>query len=266
MGESKKNIMKVEQFLDRLWENYITYTPSAKKISQLFGEKVTNDHIAFRTFNLDTCNIYKQADFLCAFGYKVCGDYFFEQKRLKAIHLENTDPVHPKIFLSELLCEDFSNELRIIIDKISDNFATIDAEDFLMGGRSWDINQNDYNTLASESEYASWLYIWGFCPNHFTVSVNELTNYNDLEEVNNLIKLNGYELNCSGGEIKGSRSDLLEQSSTMADKVSIDFNGFKQDIPSCYYEFAKRYPDSNGKLYQGFVAKSADKIFESTNK
>ncbi len=77
MGESEKNIMKVEQFLDRLWENYITYTPSAKKISQLFGEKVTNDHIAFRTFNLDKCNIYKQADFLSSFGYKVCGRLFF---------------------------------------------------------------------------------------------------------------------------------------------------------------------------------------------
>ena len=39
MGESEKNIMKVEQFLDRLWENYITYTPSAKKnISTLWRE------------------------------------------------------------------------------------------------------------------------------------------------------------------------------------------------------------------------------------
>ncbi len=32
-----------------------------------------------------------------------------------------------------------------------------------------------------------------------------------------------------------------------------------------FYEFAKRYPTANGKLYQGFVAASADKFFESTN-
>jgi hypothetical protein len=37
------------------------------------------------------------------------------------------------------------------------------------------------------------------------------------------------------------------------------------EIPSCYYEFALRYPDTDGKLYSGFIAKSADKIFESTD-
>jgi len=265
MGESEKNIMKVEQFLDRLWENYITYTPSAKKISQLFGEKVTNDHIAFRTFNLDKCNIYKQADFLSSFGYKVCGDYFFEQKRLQAIHLENTDPVHPKIFLSELLCEDFSDELRIIIDNISSCFPE-DPEKLLIGGRNWNIEHDKYELLAQESEYASWLYIWGFCPNHFTVSVNHLTNFNELSDVNNIIKNNGFMLNSSGGEIKGSVAEFLEQSSTMADKVKVQFGSSTAEVPSCYYEFAKRYPEADGKLYQGFVAKSADKIFESTNK
>ncbi len=37
------------------------------------------------------------------------------------------------------------------------------------------------------------------------------------------------------------------------------------EIPSCFYEFAKRYPQADGELYTGFVAASADKIFESTN-
>ena len=52
----------------------------------------------------------------------------------------------------------------------------------------------------------------------------------------------------------------------MADKVKVQFTELDTEVPSCYYEFAKRYPDTNGKLYQGFVSKSADKIFESTNK
>ena len=34
------------------WKNYISYTPSAGKISKLFGEEVVNDHIAFRTLDL----------------------------------------------------------------------------------------------------------------------------------------------------------------------------------------------------------------------
>ena len=58
---------------------------------------------------------------------------------------------------------------------------------------------------------------------------------------------------------------LLEQSSTMADKVVVSFTDGDAEIPSCFYEFARRYPMENGKLYTGFVAASADKIFESTN-
>ncbi len=52
----------------------------------------------------------------------------------------------------------------------------------------------------------------------------------------------------------------------MASEIPVKFDDGLHNIPGCYYEFAKRYPLANGKLYQGFVAKSADKIFESTNR
>ena len=52
----------------------------------------------------------------------------------------------------------------------------------------------------------------------------------------------------------------------MADKIKVQFGSINETVPSCYYEFAKRYSDSSGKIYQGFVTTSADKIFESTNK
>jgi len=45
----------------------------------------------------------------------------------------------------------------------------------------------------------------------------------------------------------------------------VQFTDGKKEIPSCYFEFAKRYLLDSGELYQGFIAKSADKIFESTN-
>ena len=51
----------------------------------------------------------------------------------------------------------------------------------------------------------------------------------------------------------------------MSSLAEVNFKDGKRGIPSCYYEFAKRYSDSSGKLCQGFVAKFADKIFESTN-
>ena len=51
----------------------------------------------------------------------------------------------------------------------------------------------------------------------------------------------------------------------MADNQDVTFSDETLEIPSCFYEFAQRYPLPNGELYQGFVEASADKIFESTN-
>ena len=86
-------------------------------------------------------------------------------------------------------------------------------------GRPWNLTADEYLKLADESEYASWVAAYGFRPNHFTVLVNELSNLKTLPEVNRFVKDLGFKLNASGGEIKGSPADLLEQSSTMAETV-----------------------------------------------
>ena len=109
------------------------------------------------------------------------------------------------------------------------------------------------------------MYICGFCANHFTVFVNQFEQFIGLEEVNEFIKKQGFKMNTSGGEIKGSPEQLLEQSSILADTREIDFIEGKNTVTTCYYEFAKRYATENGEIYQGFIAASADKIFESTD-
>ena len=58
---------------------------------------------------------------------------------------------------------------------------------------------------------------------------------------------------------------LLEQSSIKSGLVEVSFMEGNFKVPGCYYEFARRYPSANGELFSGFIAKSADKIFESTN-
>jgi hypothetical protein len=122
-----------------------------------------------------------------------------------------------------------------------------------------------YEKLRIESEYAAWLYVYGFRANHFTVSVNALKEYDTVEKVNTFLKSNGFLLNDVNGEVQGTPNDMLEQSSIKAGINRVAFQEGEFDIPGCYYEFALRYAEPNGKLYSGFVAKSADKIFESTN-
>ena len=263
--------MNKNELLKALWDKYTQMTPSALQIHQLFenrDETIVNDHIAFRTFNHPRVNIEVIAAPFKKLGYVSKGDYEFKDKKLFAHHYELPgDETAPKIFISELLLEQCSQELQQIISGILDqiDFATTDLNTLLLQGRLWDISFEDYELLRRESEYASWMYIFGFCPNHFTVFVNKLQSINSLEEVNELVKSQGFKLNDSGGEIKGSPEQLLEQSSTLADQVPVQFPEGEKRIPSCYYEFARRYPMPDGNLYTGFIAASADKIFESTN-
>jgi hypothetical protein len=75
----------------------------------------------------------------------------------------------------------------------------------------------------------------------------------------------GFVMNQEGGLYKGSPDQLLEQASTSAEMRPLIFaGGDVHEVPSCYYEFARRYRQSDGQLYPGFVAASANDIFEST--
>lgn len=260
---------QVTTLFDHIWQNYLEVTPSAEKVHQLLGSgnDVINDHVAYRTFNLEQVNLDKLAQHLLNLGYEERGEYHFEAKKLYAKHFEHKDSTLPKVFISELLVEKFSPEIQSIIKKLvlQMDSTAVQQDDFLYSGKHWSISYEDYQVLLAESEYAAWLAAWGFRANHFTVSINHLQNYSTIEAVNEAVKQGGFRLNTTGGEIKGDESVKLEQSSTMADVSPVEFSDGTKEIPSCFYEFALRYPMANGELYSGFVAASADKIFESTN-
>lgn len=264
--------MEQKDILNRLWIDYSSQNPSAKKIHSLFGsegETVENDHIAFRTFNDSRINIGVLSKLFLQCGYEPCGTYFFEEKKLNAVHYENKKtPNSPRVFISELILENFSpslqKTLRDTLNKVSEK--EYNQNELIFSGNIWGKPIFEtYQKLREESEYAAWVYVFGFRANHFTVSVNSLKKYDTVEKVNSFLKKNGFVLNSSGGEVKGTPQELLEQSSTLADIVEIEFMDGKHKIPACYYEFAKRYPGPDGQLYSAFIAKSADKIFESTN-
>lgn len=259
----------VEQFFEELWKDYIQLAPSAAKVHQVLGKglPIINDHVAFRTYNLAPVRLAALAQNFEAMGYKACGDYVFEAKKLVAKHYEHSDPNLPKIFISELLVNEFSPELQQIVHALMEQVdpAAVTQPQFLYSGVHWQISSTDYEKLLAESEYAAWLAAFGFRANHFTVNVNELQDFESLEAVNETLKNAGFHLNNAGGEIKGSPEVFLEQSSTMADHIVVRFSDMDKVIPSCFYEFAKRYEIRPNQLYTGFVAASADKIFESTN-
>ncbi|WP_293747447.1 DUF1338 domain-containing protein [uncultured Paraglaciecola sp.] len=268
---------KIDSLFSHLWQDYLTITPSAKKVHDLLegyesehlgkSAKLGNDHIALRSFNIEKINLDKLAAHFLALGYTEQGQYDFIEKKLRAKHFEHADETQPKVFISELIVEEMPPIVQQIIQKMTDDMDdnVAQQDNFLYSGTHWQISTQEYETLVAHSEYAAWMSAWGFRANHFTVSLNHMGHFKSLAQMNTLLKESGFVLNNSGGEIKGGPEVLLAQSSTMADQIEVEFSNGKKLVPSCFYEFSQRYKMPTGKLYQGFVAASADKIFESTN-
>ena len=269
--------MSLDSIFENLWQDYVSSNPQAKKIYDLIlgreqasdtsVKALANDHIALRTYNLPKVGIQALSKHFTQLGYEYGGEYFFEQKKLYAQHFQHKDSTKPRVFISELELEKMSPFVRdtatACAQQVSD--ALIATPEILWSGRPWKADHATYQKLLAESEYAAWMYAFGYRANHFTVSFNQLKTFSTLPELNTFLKASGFLLNSSGGEVKGNPTELLEQSSTLAEKAQVPFDEGIREIPCCYYEFARRYPDATGKLYQGFVAASADKIFESTD-
>lgn len=265
--------METHEIFNRFWIPYSTQNPSAMRIFNLFtglGEKVVHDHIALRTFNDPRINMDVIARVFTGNGYKERGQYEFKAKKVLGRHYEHkTNPDAPKVFVSELMleqCSAFVQEtIRERLDAIDQ--AIYDDPMLVYKGSLWGkIPFETYDTLRHESEYAAWTLVYGFRANHFAIKVNELKKFSTLQEVNQFVKDNGYLMNIVGGsEIYGTPDELLEQSSTKAEIIPLEFSDGVFEVPSCFYEFTLRYPGQNGKLYSGFIAANADKIFESTN-
>ena len=262
--------MTVPELLAALWADYVATTPQAERIHRLLagrGEHVQNDHVALRTYGVRGIGIDALAAPFEALGWQARDRYRFDDKKLVARYWQHPDPALPKVFISELCVHELSAAANQIIDGLVAQLpAGFGARaDLPWAGRPWQVRKAEYESLLLESEYAAWVAAFGFRVNHFTVSVNALTTFPDLPSLNAFLLDHGFTLNESGGVIKGTPADRLEQSSTRADSIAVDFADAQVRIPSCYYEFARRYALPSGELFHGFVPTSADKIFESTD-
>ncbi len=263
----------LDSFLTEAFKSYAQAAPDAPQIEALLrsrGEQIVNDHVAFRTFNIPGINRFDLGAIFELWGYKKSEEELdFPDKKLKANYWLHSDSRQPKVFVSELLIEKMSAELQAWIRSFAEPAAMkigrLKAEHLLQP--NWDpVRAEDYERFYPQSEYAAWTAAFGIRVNHFTVLVNSLSSIKSLQELNQILCANGFILNEAGGAVKGTPTELLEQSSTMARKVDWAFaGGVRKQVLGCYYEFARRYPiPGTDKLFSGFIPKSADKIFEST--
>ncbi len=259
-----------DALLEALWNDYVAITPLAGRVHALLsarGETPINDHVALRTYGAAGIGIDALARPFEQLGWQVRDAYRFDDKHLRARYWQHPDRARPKVFISELIVAElpaFAQELIAgLVAQLPPRFG--ERPDLPHAGRPWQVTHETYRRLLEVSEYAAWLAAFGFRVNHFTVDVGRLTTIGSLAEMNELLTAAGFALNTAGGSIKGTPADRLEQSSTRAEEIAVAFSDATELIPSCYYEFARRYPLPTGELFEGFVPTSADRLFESTD-
>ena len=129
--------MKINDFLSKMWNDYSNLNPHINRVLNLIKDKepndIINDHIALRTFNHKRVNRHVLSNYFIENGYKAIEDLSFTQKKLKATYYLHPNPTLPRIFISELLLENFSDELqKIINDKVNEiDLESISKADFL---------------------------------------------------------------------------------------------------------------------------------------
>ena len=249
---------------------------------------IVNDHVAFRTLGLPNLGIASFEKIFLAYGYTRKEYYYFEEKKLNAYWYAPADPSYPRIFVSELIIDQLSQEAQAIIHHytkaiVTDPVESLDLQDgpavaAFLQQPLWALpTADEYQTLLSESEYAAWVIYNRYYLNHYTISIHALPEgYNTLEEFNAFLESIGIKLNTAGGKIKTSADGLLRQSSTVSALYEATFaDGKTLPIAGSYVEFAERgvlpefvdLPKDQVRpahRREGFEANNADKIFEST--
>ena len=282
--------------LDGLMRRYQERVPDVEAIIQAMvegglierPEDIENDHIAFRTMGVPHLGIASLEKIFLHLGYERRDAYNFPGKKLDAFWYSPPEPQLPRIFISELRVGELGSEAQKIIHSYTDEVTSdpVDATDLdnaaeidaFLHRALWRLpSYEDFQRLASESEYAAWVIYNRYYLNHFTISVHNLPEgYDTVASFNAFLERHGFKLNDSGGKAKESPDGLLVQSSTVAEMIGATFaGGDTHKISGSYVEFAERrpLPEHQGKSKaelkraerrEGFEAGNADKIFEST--
>ena len=107
-------VMPLAQLFESIWNEYSTLNPQVGKIHNLLKgqeEFIENDHIAYRTIRHAGLGISSLSQHFEKYGYQRAGEYFFKEKKLYAQHFKGPHQNSPKVFISEIILDDFSDIL-----------------------------------------------------------------------------------------------------------------------------------------------------------
>jgi hypothetical protein len=231
--------------LDALWERYAAHVPYARKFVELAGGDFKNDHVAFRSLNLEPiARVFEKL------GWKRAGAYDLEDVHVNAIHLSK--PGEPRIFVSELRVGELSKRARQILARLpAGPEPGADLAAWFCAPAEPPL-ESELLELEKETQYGAWLLLFGREANHFTASVDEVEVWQRrMIEAGIPMK----------DEIEGEPGAPLRQTATRAAERVVQLRERKRKWPYAYLEIAQRAPG-----FDGFVVKQARQLFEMTKR
>jgi hypothetical protein len=236
--------------LDVLWEAYARHVPYARTFERLAGEQLKNDHVAFRSLDLEPiARVFERL------GWERKARYDFADAHLNALYLGK--PGHPRIFVSELRLDELSSRARQILAQLPEAEAAPATDDpralaAWFRGPGLRPRERELLELEAESQYGAWLLLFGREVNHFTASVPDVALWQQR------MKDAGIPMK---DELEGEPGAGLRQTATRAANRKVQLAEGERDWPYAYLEIAER----NGG-FDGFVAKQARQLFEMTRR
>jgi hypothetical protein len=232
-------------FLEALWERYASHVPYARTFVELAGGNFSNDHIAFRSLDLEPI-----ARVFESLGWKRAGEYDLADVHVDAIHLSK--PGEPRIFVSQLRVAELSDRAQKILAQLPPDPEP--GNDLASWFRAPDLlpRERELMELESESQYGAWLLLFGREVNHFTASVD------DVEAWQKRMHDAGIPMK---GEIEGEPGAPLRQTATQAAPRQVTLREGTTEWPYAYLEIAQRAPG-----FDGFVTKQARQLFDMTKR
>ena len=258
-----------------------------------------NDHIAFRSYACQhpCLGMVSLTRIFEALGYRVAGNYSFDDKHLNAVHLQHTNTAMPKLFVSELRTWELDPTVAAIIHQLvaearleindqhlqqlrSIEGLRVDTREPLMNQvlglfqqLPWHApDRSDLERLNQASQYAAWVSVHGFAVNHFTALINahNTDSLADIDRTASALRSAGIPMKST---IEGKVGSKLRQTSTTPSivKVPVRENGqiIEIDRPYAYFELAERGNVTDpitGNLcrFEGFLGSQATHLFEMT--
>lgn len=278
-----------KSIISQLWNRYVSSINSFPHIN--INPYIVFDHIAILDLGAPFSNRSTLSDIFMEIGFNINGSGYLDEKKNNFLWMSHNtckgiscyDAI-PQIVLGDFRLQELSSNVQNIIEKYATQQTPFDFKSLknlisdkniylasnlicnYLCSRQWPmITPEEYQTVKKENALLAWLLLFGREVNHFGIDIQLSTNYKSLHDFNDSI----YSiLNTSNGSIKGNKSCMIEQSSSLG--AITDFNT-THGIITCrgpFLEFVWRHSEtSTPKLwedyYRGFIPKNADKIIES---